>query len=228
MSVVWRGLASAAVVAGVVSSAPAPASSVHGASVTFSVAADDTMALTRLLRSVRGADPLFCEMAARNVDAQGWWSSGGSEPGGALETDSASAEIVRWIRQRKRDPRLVPTLSVAMRDTDRCVRRLAGAFLGRIAHPSALAALHAALNDGGADTREVAAIGLGLAEDRTAVAPLVQRLKDPSPGVRRSAAWALGEIGEKAALADLVALLERDPDARVRQAAAWAIGHVAG
>lgn len=190
--------------------------------------ADDAAMLTQLLGAVRGASPLFCELAIRSVDGRTWWGGSGAGPGGALEVDSASAAVIRWVHERKRDGRIVPRLTSVMRDPDACVRRVAGSLLGHIEHPAASAALLAALDDESSDTRSVAALGLGMAETRTAVQPLVRRLRDASPSVRRSAAWALGEIEDKAAMLPLIELLERDGDARVRQAAAEAIGKVIG
>lgn len=192
------------------------------------VAADDTATLGRLLRAVRGADPLFCELAARSVDGYGWWSTAGNESGGALEVDSVAAEVVRWLREDHRGPRLVPALTAAMHGSDACGRRLAGSLLGRVQDPGAVAALRDALDDANADVRTVAALGIGRSKDRASLQPLIRRLKDPSPGVRRASAWALGELEDKAALLPLIEVLNGDTDARVRQAAAWALGEVAG
>lgn len=183
-------------------------------------AADDTASLSRLLNAVRGASPLFCEVVTRNVDGR-WWSGSSN----LIGFDSASAELLHWVRTEHRDPQFVPRLAVAMRDPDACVRRVAGSFLGHVEHPSAVTALVTALGDANAHTRAVAAIGLGIGEHEAALQPLILRLKDPAPEVRRSAAWALGAIENKAAMEALIELLG-DGDARVRQAAAWAIGQV--
>lgn len=190
--------------------------------------ADDTASLDRLLRAVRGADPLLCELATRSVDMHGWWSRWGPMSDNPLDGDSTAAAIISWIQRDHRDPRFVPRLSAGMRDADRCVRRLAGSFLGRVEHPAAIAALLGALDDQNSDTRYVAVIGLGLAEDSTALQPLIRRLRDESASVRRAAAWGLGSLENKAALLPLIEVLERDADPRVRQAAAWAIGQVTG
>ncbi|HYC52791.1 MAG TPA: HEAT repeat domain-containing protein [Gemmatimonadaceae bacterium] len=187
---------------------------------------DDTAALSRLLTSVRGANPLFCELATRMIDGRNYWSSGGRDA--LVEMDASASAMIRWVHTRHEDPRFVPRLIPALRDSDPCVRRVAGGMLGRVAHPSARTALLAALDDAGAGTREVAAIGLGLQEDTAAVQPLVARLRDASADVRRTAAWALGHIEHKSAMMPLVELLGRDPDPRVREAAAWAIGQVTG
>ena len=187
---------------------------------------DDTAAMVRLLSAVRGADPLFCEMATRNVDMHGWWSRWGPIADDPLETDSSSAALVRWIQRDHSDPALVPRLRAGLRDGDACVRRVAGSMLSRVEHPSALSALMDALGDSRAEVREVAALGLGMAEHKGAVDALIGRLKDGTPGVRRAAAWALGSIGPRKAVPPLMDVLARDPDARARQAAAWAIGNI--
>ena len=188
----------------------------------------DSAGVAWLLQAVRGADPLLCEMAVRNVDMNGWWSRGG--PGSMLEVDSAAAALIAWIQTTHSDPAVVPRLRTALRDQDKCVRRVAGSFLGRIEHPSATQALIAALDDASADTRYVAALGLGLAdEDRIpadAIEPLTRRLRDESAAVRRSAAWALGALEAKTAMLSLIETMQRDQDPRVRQAAAWAVGRV--
>ncbi len=197
-------------------------------SAAASRSVDDTASLDRLLRAVRGADPLLCELATRSVDNHGWWSRWGPMSGNPLDGDSTAAAIISWIQRDHHDPRFVARLSAGMRDTDRCVRRVAGSFLGRVEHPAAVTALLAALDDQSADTRFVAVVGLGLSEDSTALQPLIRRLRDQSPDVRRAAAWSLGSLENKGALLPLIEVLDRDADARVRQAAAWAIGRVTG
>jgi len=187
---------------------------------------DDTASVARLLTAIRGVDPLLCEFATRSVDMHGSWSRWGRISGDPLETDTASAALIRWIQRDHNDPSVVPRLRSGMRDSDACVRRVAGSFLSRVEHPSATLALMDALDDARAEVREVAAYGLGMAEYKAAVDPLIGRLKDGTPAVRRAAAWALGSIEQKKAVPALMELLARDSDARVRQAAAWAIGNI--
>jgi hypothetical protein len=187
---------------------------------------DDTASVSRLLNTVRGVDPLLCELVVRNVDQRGSWSHWGSMAGDPLVTDSASGALLRWVQNTHNDPALVPRLRTAMRDNDGCVRRVAGSFLAHVEHPSAVNALMDALGDSRAEVREVAAFGLGIAERRDAVDALISRLKDGSPNVRRASAWALGAIEHKKAVAPLMEVLARDTDARVRQTAAWAIGNI--
>ena len=190
---------------------------------------DDPAALGRLLDGVRGVNSLACELVTRSVDMHGSWSRWGNIGGNPLETDTAAAALIAWIQKDHADPALVPRLGSAMRDPDSCVRRVAGSFLGRIQHRSAVSALLAGMEDASPDTRYVAAIGLGLSHDPPgAVQPLIRRLRDESAAVRRAAAWALGSIEDREALTPLIELLQRDADPRVRQAAAWAIGEIDG
>jgi len=218
-----RMVREAAFLAGVALALPQP-----GGSLGAQAGPDDMAAVTRLLSDVRGAAPLYCELAARAVDGRVWWSSSGSGSGGALEVDSSAASLVRWIHHEHADARVVPRLAAAMRDSDACVRRVAGSMLGQVKHAAAYAALLSALDDTDAATRTVAAIGLGVAEHAAALQPLVVRLRDGSATVRRAAAWALGELEHRDAMLPLIDVLARDADARVRQAAAAALGKVAG
>jgi hypothetical protein len=201
-------------------------SSAQSAGASRAAVRDDTAAVARLLTAIRGVDPLFCELVTRQVDQQGTWSRWGPLSGGPLETDSASAALIRWIQQEHNDPAIVPRLRTGMRDSDACVRRVSASFLGRVEHPSATSALMDALDDARADVREVAAYGLGMSEFAGATDALIARLKDATPAVRRASAWALGTIQPKKAVVPLMELLSRDSDARVRQTAAWAIGNI--
>ena len=192
-------------------------------SIAQAASTDDPENVGRLLTAVRGAAPLYCELATRLVDGRVWWSSSGPS---LIEVDSASAQLIRWVHREHADARVVPRLAAGLRDDDRCVRRIAGALLGRVDVPSAFATLIEALDHANEGTRAAAAVGLGLADQDAAIQPLIGRLRDPSADVRRSAAWALGAIDHRSAMVPLIELLERDTDPRVRQAAAWAIGEV--
>lgn len=190
------------------------------------VVPDDTAAVSKILAVVRGANPLVCEMTARNADGQGWFNSWGSPGGQSLMIDSASAALLDWVHRTHNDPALVPPLQTALRDEDACVRRVASSLLSHVRHPAAVSAMISALGDTRAGTREVAAFGLGMAEAQGSADALERRLSDDVPAVRRAAAWALGELEARKALPALIQLLARDQDARVRQAAAWAIGNI--
>ena len=198
----------------------------QGAAARRPVVRDDTASVARLIAAVRGSNPFLCELATRSVDTHGWWSRWGPMGDSPLDRDSASAAMVAWIQRDHNDPAVVPGLRAGLRDSDGCVRRVAGSFLGRVDHPSATSALMDALTDANADTRTIAAIGLGLSEKESATQPLMAALRDNAAEVRRAAAWALGSLEARAAHDALLTLLEKDPDARVRQAAAWAIGRL--
>jgi HEAT repeat protein len=201
-------------------------SSAQSSAATREVVADDTVGVVKLLAMVRGTDPLVCEMTTRTADMHGSWSNWGPISGDPLVMDSASAALLDWIQHSHKDPALVAPLRTAMRDDDRCVRRVASSLLSRVRHPSAVAALLSALGDAKPGTREVAAFGLGMTETPSAIDPLLERLRDAAPAVRRAAAWALGQMEAKKAVPALVELLARDSDPRVRQTAAWAIGSI--
>jgi hypothetical protein len=187
---------------------------------------DDTTAVMRLVRVVRGANPLVCEMTVRTADMRGSWMNWGSVGSSALVIDSTASSLLDWVQHSHNDPALVPPLSAAIRDDDLCVRRVAASLLSHVRHPAATDALRDALADAKPGTREVAALGLGMSDARSAVDPLMARLHDDTPAVRCAVAWALGELEARKALPGLIDLLAKDPDARVRQAAAWAIGNI--
>jgi hypothetical protein len=134
-----RSLYSIVVSLGVLAGGCASESSAQVASAA--VVRDDTASVLRLLDGVRGVNPLACELATRSVDMHGSWSRWGSLGGNPLEVDSASAALIAWIQRDHKDPAVVPRLRAAMRDNDRCVRRVAASFLGRVEHPSAVSAL---------------------------------------------------------------------------------------
>jgi hypothetical protein len=163
----------------------------------ITIPGDDTASIARFMTAVRGVNPLFCELATRAVDGRGgWWSrESRSDP---LEVDTASAALIAWAQHKHDDPAVVPRLRAALRDSDPCVRRIAGSFLARVEHPTAEEALVAALDDASAETRRSAAIGIGLREKPvSATERLIDMLgRDSDPRVRQAAAWALGKMSE--------------------------------
>lgn len=181
--------------------------------------------ISTVIESVRGANPLQCELMARSIENQwGWW---GSQDIRGTRDPQVRASLT-LISQRKTDEASVPALRAAVADGDACVRRVAAPLLGRIGHPGALTALRSLLRDENPLTREAAAFGLGYSGDSAVIPALLSGLQDNVPRVRIASAWALGEIEDRRALAALVRVLREDRDAEVRAAAAWAIGEIAG
>jgi len=185
----------------------------------------DSAAVVAIIESVRGANPVLCELAARSVENQ--WGWGGQYDLRATRDPLARAAL-EVSRGHRPPPAAVAPLAAALRDGDACVRRVAAPLLGRVRTPAALAALRTALRDEHADAREAAAIGLGYSEDRSTIPALLAGIQDAEPRVRAASAWALGEIEDARAIGALVRLLREDRDATVRAAAAWALGSIEG
>ena len=186
----------------------------------------DSTRVRRLLDAARGTNTVACELAAAAVDGRSGWysdSDGDFRPGSAV--DSASADVVRWVRHHDVDPTAVPVLRAGLSDPDWCVRRLAAPLLGQARGPAAMQAMLAALASSDPVAREMGALALGFANDSMSVAPLVARLRDDAPRVRATAAWALGEIERHEAVRPLIDALS-DADALVRESAAHALGEV--
>jgi hypothetical protein len=201
---------------------PRRATARFGAAATL-----DGDAVTALLAGARGTDPVVCTLAVRVLDDRYGWGRGGIDswsgwpPGGG---EAASAVLAQRLMEGVEGAAIAP-LAAALRDDDRCVRRLAAPLLGRMRDARAVAALRSALADTAAATRAAAAVGLGFARDGTPGGPaLVTALSDASADVRSGAAWALGRREDAAATGPLTALLRHDPDPLVRRMAAWALG----
>jgi HEAT repeat protein len=190
----------------------------------------DSAALAALLASVRGANPVLCELAARTVDNQSGWGWGGGIGATSLRAsrDPAVRPVLMAINQERSPVSAVPLLGAALIDEDACVRRIAAPLLGRVDHPSALTALRQALRDDRPATREVAAIGLGFTGNPSVIPALLAGLQDSVARVRVACALALGELDDHRAIGALTRLLREDRDEDVRAAAAWAIGEIEG
>src|SRR6185503_237460 len=67
------------------------------------VVADDSASVARLLKAVRGVDPLLCELATRNVDMHGSWSRWAPMGGDPLEVDSDASALISWIQRDHND-----------------------------------------------------------------------------------------------------------------------------
>jgi HEAT repeat protein len=185
-----------------------------------------------LLATVRGADPVVCELAVRAVDGRHGWSSTADELAGVGATlTPLQRATIQWAvddgdEEERSDAAAIEPLSRALRDPDPCVRRMAALKLGRSGEPRAIAALTSALADAEPELRAVGALGLGYAEDPASIDPLGDVLDDGSPEVRAAAAWALGEIEDARAIPLLIPVLRGDADPAVRRVAAWALGSI--
>jgi len=188
----------------------------------------DTLA-SALLETVRGADPVICELAVRAVDGRHGWSSTADELAGVgAELTPIERATIQWAvdSDEADDGAAVEPLAAALADSDPCVRRMAALKLGRSGAPGAIAALRAALRAPMPQQRSVGALGLGYAEDPAAVGDLGDAIDDSSPEVRAATAWALGQIEDPTAIPLLIPVLEGDADPGVRRVAAWALGEI--
>jgi hypothetical protein len=184
-----------------------------------------------LLSTVRGADPVVCELAVRAVDGRHGWSSTADDLAGVgMPLTPLQRATVQWAiaggEEGFADAAAVEPLTTGLRDPDPCVRRVAALKLGRGRDPRGIAALRAALAAPDASLRAVGALGLGYAEDPATIDDLGGALDDSSPEVRAAAAWALGEIEDARAIPFLIPVLGQDDDPAVRRVAAWALGQI--
>ena len=176
---------------------------------------------TRLLASLRTADPAVCELAGRNLaNSWGWgWSSdAGDLPmaapmptpmpvpipmpfGGA--TSISSPNLTGATRAGALDAAVLAVFRAALRDQSRCVRRIAARVVAREEPSWAVADFTALVKDSDPGMRETALLGLGELEYPSTISLVSTSLSDREPGVRAMAAWALGQIEDPAAIAPL-------------------------
>lgn len=184
-----------------------------------------------LLATVRGADPVVCELAVRAVDGRHGWSSTRDElVGVGAPLNPLQRATVQWaVQDRDRtagDAAAIDPLAAGLREPDPCVRRMAALKLGRMRDPRAISELRAALAAPDPGLRAAGALGLGYAEDPATIGELAEALGDARVEVRATAAWALGAIEDERAIPHLLPILERDADPDVRKAVAWALGAI--
>lgn len=187
----------------------------------------DGDALTVLLAAVRVEDALLCTLAVERIDQRGRWSGWGSTNDELLHSDSATVAVLSYLDRAPGGARDVPRLSMALRDQNRCVRRVAASVLSRIDDPSAVTAVRDALTDARPEVRAVGALSAGMSESSAHASALQRLLLDEDAHVRQASAWALGATRDHASLSRLIELLAQDPEPSVRRAAAWAVGRLA-
>lgn len=192
----------------------------------------DSLAVA-LLATVRGSDPIVCELAVRAVDGRHGWSSTVDELAGVgAPLTALQRATIQWAVDGGDDERTgasataVAPLATALADPDLCVRRMASLKLGRMRDPRGMDALRGALASEDPGQRAIGALGLGYSEDPASIDPLGGALDDPSPEVRAAATWALGEIEDARAIPLLIPVLGEDEDPAVRRIAAWALGEI--
>ena len=192
----------------------------------------DSLAVA-LLATVRGSDPIVCELAVRAVDGRHGWSSTPDELAGVgAPLTALQRATIHWAVDGGDDEpagasaTAVAPLTTALADPDPCVRRMAALKLGRMKDPRGMVALRGALASADPDQRAIGALGLGYSEDPASIDALGGALDDASPEVRAAATWALGEIEDARAIPLLIPVLGEDEDPAVRRVAAWALGEI--
>ena len=155
----------------------------------------DSLAVA-LLATVRGSDPIVCELAVRAVDGRHGWSSTADELAGVgAPLTALQRATIQWAVEGGDDERAgasataVAPLATALADPDPCVRRMAALKLGRMRDSRGMDALRGALASADPDERAIGALGLGYSEDPAAIDALggalvdrVRRCGRPRPG----------------------------------------------
>jgi HEAT repeat protein len=176
-----------------------------------------------LLAAVRGANPVLCELATRQLGNQ-WGSMSGEDEDVPAAAPEDARRVIAWAHGELGAADVAP-LRTALADPDACVRRAAARLLGRIESPEAVDALLDALRSGERGRQEAAMLGLAHTEDARAVAPLSDVLRSGDAELRGGAAWALGHVGSRDALQPLIRAA-RDDEPRVRRSVARALGRI--
>lgn len=223
----WYGLACGAAVAVACAAEVGESRDVPSNSAQQAASLVDGDALTALLAAVRVDDALLCTFAVERIDQRGHWGRWDFTNDELLEGDSATAAVLSYLERSPGAAADVPRLAAAMRDENRCVRRVAASLLSRVDDPSAVSAVGAALADARPEVRALGALTAGMSESPAHASALERLLSDADANVRHASAWALGATEGRASLSRLLELLARDPEPRVRQAAAWAVGRIA-
>jgi HEAT repeat protein len=136
-----------------------------------------------------------------------------------------------WVSQCAKDVLIkigelaVPSLIVALHDSNSDVRSRAAEALGKIGDPRAVEPLIAILRDSISNVRWSAVEALENIGDSRAIEPLLIALCDPDLTVRLHAAKALGTIGDECVVESLITALH-DWHPEVRGSAASALGKI--
>src|SRR5215213_5281505 len=116
-----------------------------------------------LLSAVRGANPVLCELAIRQLGNQ-WGSMAGEEEDVPAALPEDSRRVLAWTEGKLEGADVAP-LRDALADPDACARRTAARLLGRIETPEAVDALLGALRSGDRGRQEAALLGLAHTDD---------------------------------------------------------------
>ena len=170
----------------------------------------DAESVTRLLASLRAADPAVCELAGRTLTNHwGWMGDAGDEPMPAPmpmpmpapmpmpfagRGPGISGPNVSYRAGHGARAQVLAAFRTALRDQSRCVRRIAARMVAREQPTWASTEFGAMAKDADAGLRETGMLGLGELEDPRTIGAMTSGLGDRDVAVRAMAAWALGQL----------------------------------
>ena len=161
----------------------------------------DADAVTRLLASLRAADPAVCELAGRTLSNQWGWGSDvdlAAEPMPAPmptpmpvpmpmpfadKGEGPSGPKVGHHARRTLDAKVLAVFRTALRDQSRCVRRIAARVVSREEPTWAATEFGALTKDADAGLREIGLLGLGELEDPRTIGTMTNALGDRDANV---------------------------------------------
>jgi HEAT repeat protein len=120
-----------------------------------------------------------------------------------------------WVLGRQRDPRILPALLAAVKDTDEAVRLRVAEALGAWRDDSVVPALQTLIQDSDADVRTMAAQSIGQGAHLSGLDALLTAANDPESDVRVAALEALGKLADPQA-ADVLSAALVDEDSLIR------------
>ena len=158
----------------------------------------DAESVTRLLASLRTAEPAVCELAGRSLTNFGGWNGwDGNDPMPAPmpmpmpvpmpmpfagRGVGVSAPKIGRLGRNEMDPRALAAYRTALRDQSRCVRRIAARIVARERPAWAAAEFAALAKDAEAGYREIGILGLGELEDPKSIGAVTAGLTDGEIG----------------------------------------------